>query len=162
MIRVGLGTDKHRLGIGRPLIVGGVKVESLKGAVGHSDADVLTHAVIDAVLGAAGLGDIGHHFPDNDPEWKDADSLGMLRKVRLIVESAGFKIGNIDCSVHLERPRLGPLKQTMAATLAEALNIPRHMVNVKAKSGEAVGPVGSGEAIEAFAVALLSNPGGNP
>ncbi len=160
MIRVGLGTDKHRLGIGRPLIIGGVKVDSPKGAVGHSDADVLAHVVIDALLGAAGLGDIGHHFPDNDPQWKNANSIEMLKKVAMIVESAGFNIVNIDCSVHLERPKLGKLKQEMSAKLAEALGMPRHMVNVKAKSGEGLGDVGNGESVEAFAVALLEGVSG--
>lgn len=155
MIRVGIGTDKHRLGVGRPLLLAGVQIESPKGAVGHSDADALAHAVIDAVLGAAGLGDIGHHFPDSDPKWKGADSMEMLRKTVEILKSAGYKPVNIDAVVHIERPKLGRHKQEMAANLADALGIPRHMANVKAKTGEELDSVGRGESIEAFAIAQV-------
>lgn len=157
MIRIGIGTDKHRLTFGRPLILGGVEIEGAKGAVGHSDADALAHAVIDAILGAAGMGDIGDRFPDDDPEWKGADSIDMLRKTKNIVISAGYKPGNVDAVVHLEQPKLGLLKQDMAANLADALDLPRHMVNVKAKSGEGSGEIGAGEVVETFAIALLES-----
>ena len=156
MIRVGIGTDKHRLAFGKPLLLGGVKVESGKGAIGHSDADTLAHAVIDAVLGAAGLGDIGHHFPDDDPQWAGADSIEMLKKVASIIQSGGFKVVNVDAIVHIQTPKLGRDKQKMAGNLANALGIPSHTVNVKAKSGEQVGPIGREEAISATAVVLLT------
>ncbi|MCW8129645.1 MAG: 2-C-methyl-D-erythritol 2,4-cyclodiphosphate synthase [Planctomycetota bacterium] len=154
-MRFGIGTDKHRLVAGRILWLGGVKVPSVKGGFGHSDADTLTHAVIDALLGAAGLGDIGHHFPDSDPKWKDANSIEMLKKVVEILQHAGYKPVNVDVSVHLEQPKLGRLKQEMAGNIADSLQIPRHMVNIKAKTGEGVDAVGQGEAVEAFAVAQI-------
>ena len=128
-----------------------------KGGAGHSDADVLTHAVIDALLGAAGLGDIGHHFPDNDPKWKDADSIVLLSKTLEILKSAGYEPINVDASVHLELPKLGRLKQEMAGNIADTLKIPRHRVNIKAKTGEGTGSVGRGEAIDAFAVAQVES-----
>ncbi|MBE7463673.1 MAG: 2-C-methyl-D-erythritol 2,4-cyclodiphosphate synthase [Planctomycetes bacterium] len=155
MNRVGLGTDRHRLAFGKKLILGGVKVESPKGAVGHSDADALTHAVIDAVLGAAGMGDIGHHFPDTDPQWKDANSIELLKKCVELLKTTGYRPTNVDAVVHLEQPKLGRLKQEMAANIADALQLPRHMVNVKAKTGEGLGPVGTGDAVEALAVASI-------
>jgi 2-C-methyl-D-erythritol 2,4-cyclodiphosphate synthase len=155
MERVGIGTDLHRLAFGRSLVLGGVRVDSPKGAVGHSDGDTLTHAVIDAILGASGLGDIGHHFPDSDQKWKDANSIEMLKTALQLVKHAGYEVVNIDASVHLEQPKLGGLKGEMASNLAAALNIPRHMVNIKAKSGESVGDVGRGEVVEAFVAALV-------
>lgn len=155
MILVGIGTDRHRLVAGRPLILGGVTVESPKGAAGHSDADTLTHAVIDAVLGAAALGDIGSHFPDNDPKWKGADSMELLRKTMELLKEAGCEVVNIDASVHLETPKLGRLKQEMCVKLAEALNIPRFRVNIKAKTGEGLDAVGEGQAVEAVAIAQV-------
>ncbi|HYG75489.1 MAG TPA: 2-C-methyl-D-erythritol 2,4-cyclodiphosphate synthase [Planctomycetota bacterium] len=156
-MRVGIGTDRHRLVFGKKLILGGVKVEAPKGAFGHSDADALTHAVIDALLGAAGLGDIGHHFPDNDPKFKDADSIELLKKTLEILSLAGYAPINIDSSVHLEQPKLGRLKQEMAATIADALKIPRHRVNVKAKTGEGMDAVGKGDCVEAFAIAQVES-----
>lgn len=155
MERIGFGTDRHRLAFGKKLILGGVRLDFGKGAVGYSDGDALTHAVIDAVLGAAGLGDIGHHFPDRDPKWKDADSLSMLKNVVKIIRAAGYEVVNVDTVIHLEQPKLGETKVEMAACLAEALSLPRHMVNVKAKTGEGLGDVGRGEAVETFAVALV-------
>lgn len=155
MFRVGIGTDRHRLVFGRKLIVGGVHVEYAKGGHGHSDADVLTHAVIDALLGAAGMGDIGHHFPDNDPKWKDADSMELLAKTVGILRRAGFETVNVDASVHLEEPKLGALKIQMAKALADTLRIPRNAVNVKAKTGEGCDSVGKSEAIEATAIAMI-------
>ena len=157
MIRFGIGTDRHRLAGGNKLILGGVEVPALKGAVGYSDADTLTHAVIDALLGAAGLGDIGHHFPDSDPKWKGANSIEMLKKTVETLRLSGYLPVNVDASVHLENPKLGRYKQEMAGILAEALGLPRHMVNVKAKSGETVGTVGRGEAVEAFAIAQVAS-----
>jgi 2-C-methyl-D-erythritol 2,4-cyclodiphosphate synthase len=157
MLRAGIGTDKHRLAGGRKLTVGGVWIDFPKGFVGHSDGDVLTHAVIDALLGAAGLGDIGHHFPDTDPKWKDANSLEMLKKTVEILKNAGYQPVNVDCTVHLEQPKLGRLKQEMSGVLATALGIPRHMVNVKAKTGEGMGEIGRGDAGEAFAVAMVES-----
>ena len=155
MLRIGIGTDKHRLGVGRKLILGGVHIEFFKGAMGHSDADTLTHAVIDAALGACGLGDIGHHFPDKDPQFKNANSIELLKKVEQILANAGYKVVNVDAAIHLEQPKLGRHKQEMAGNIADALKIPRHMVNVKAKTGEEIGEVGRGEAVEAFAAILV-------
>lgn len=155
MIRVGIGTDRHRLGVGKKLILGGIEVESPKGAIGHSDADALTHAVIDALLGAAGLGDIGHHFPDTDPKWKNVDSILLLTKVLDILTTAGYRPVNIDAAVHLEAPKLGHLKREMAAKLADTLKLPRHFVNVKAKTGEGLDAVGELNAVEAIAIAQV-------
>ena len=157
MNRVGIGTDRHRLVFGKKLILGGIVVESAKGAVGHSDADTLTHAVIDALLGAAGLGDIGHHFPDNDPKWKDADSIELLAKTLDILKNAGYEPINIDASVHLEQPKLGRLKQEMCSKIADTLKMPRHRVNIKAKTGEGMDSVGKGEAVEAIAIAQVES-----
>jgi len=158
MQRIGLGTDKHLMAGGRKLVLGGVLLDFPKGLVGHSDGDVLTHAVIDALLGAAGLGDIGHHFPDTDPKWKGADSIEMLKLTVDILKNANCRPVNVDCTIHLQQPKLGWLKQEMVARLAEAMGVPRHMVNVKAKSGEGTGEIGRGEAIEAFAIALVEAP----
>jgi 2-C-methyl-D-erythritol 2,4-cyclodiphosphate synthase len=150
-----LGTDRHLLAPGRKLILGGVKVDSPKGLLGHSDGDALTHAVMDALLGAAGLGDIGQHFPDSDPRWKDADSIELLKATAQLLKDAGCRPVNVDAVAHIEKPKLGGLKVEMAARLAEAVGLPRSMVNVKAKTGEGVGEVGRGEAVEALAIALV-------
>jgi len=155
MIRVGIGTDKHRLVFGRKLMLGGLDVEFGKGAMGHSDGDALLHAIIDALLGAAGLGDIGHHFPDTDPKWKDANSLVLLGKTLELLKAANFVPLNIDATVHLEQPKLGRLKQEMGSRIADTLKIPRHCVNIKAKTGEGLDSVGKGEAIEALAIAQV-------
>jgi 2-C-methyl-D-erythritol 2,4-cyclodiphosphate synthase len=157
MIRVGIGTDRHRLVFGKKLILGGVLIDSGKGAVGHSDADTLTHAVIDALLGAAGLGDIGHHFPDNDPKWKDANSIQLLAKTLEILAASGYVPVNIDASVHLETPKLGRLKQEMSGIIADTLKIPKHRVNIKAKTGEGMDAVGKGDAVEAIAIAQVDS-----
>lgn len=157
MMRVGIGTDRHRLVFGKPLILGGVKVDSAKGATGHSDADTLTHAIIDALLGAAGLGDIGHHFPDTDAKWKDADSIALLVKTLDILHSAGYEPVNVDASVHLETPKLGRLKVEMCAKIADTLKLPRHHVNIKAKTGEGMDSVGKGDAVEAVAIAQIQS-----
>ena len=157
MIRVGIGTDRHRLVFGKKLILGGVHVEYGKGAIGHSDADALTHAIIDALLGAAGLGDIGHHFPDNDVKWKDANSMELLEKTLEILKNAGYEPINVDASIHLELPKLGRLKQEMGGNIADTLKIPRHRVNIKAKTGEGMDSVGKGEAVEALAIAQVES-----
>jgi 2-C-methyl-D-erythritol 2,4-cyclodiphosphate synthase len=152
---IGFGYDTHRLVAGRPLIIGGVRVEHDMGLDGHSDADVLTHAVIDALLGAAGLGDIGEHFPDTDERWRDADSIALLRRVGELVAAAGLRVVNVDATVVLERPQLAPHRAAMRARLAEALGLEERRVNVKATRGEGMGFVGRGEGATALAVAAL-------
>jgi 2-C-methyl-D-erythritol 2,4-cyclodiphosphate synthase len=155
MTRTGIGYDSHRLVAGRPLVLGGIEIASELGLDGHSDADVLTHAVIDAVLGAAGLGDIGQHFPDTDPEFAGADSIGLLRVVVDRVRAAGFRVGNVDATVVIERPKLAPHRPAMEARLAQALGVGDAEVNVKATTGELVGFVGRGEGAAALAVATI-------
>ena len=154
-MRIGHGYDVHRLVAGRPLILGGVEVESEVGLDGHSDADVLTHAIIDALLGAAALGDIGQHFPDTDPEWKGADSMALLRAVVARVAEAGWRVGNVDATVVLQRPKLRPHIDAMRAALARDLGVDLGAVSVKATTGEGMGFVGTGAGAAAHAVALL-------
>lgn len=154
-IRVGLGHDRHRLVAGRPLILGGVRIEYEFGLDGHSDADVLLHAITDAILGAAGLGDIGESFPNTDPQWANADSAIFVRHAVSEVRSRGWEIANLDCTIHAERPKLSPMKQMIAVRVAELLGVAPDRVNVKAKTGEKVGPIGRKEAIDADAVVLL-------
>jgi 2-C-methyl-D-erythritol 2,4-cyclodiphosphate synthase len=156
MLRTGLGIDTHAFAPGRPLILGGVRIPGEEGLAGHSDADVLTHAVIDALLGAAGLGDIGQHFPDTDPRFKDADSVELLRSVVAKLAERGFAIGNVDVTVVLERPKLSPHRDAIRATLADALGLPPDAVNVKATTGERMGFVGRGEGAAAMAVATVA------
>jgi len=156
MVRTGLGIDTHAFAAGRPLILGGITIPHDVGLAGHSDADVLTHAVIDALLGAAGLGDIGQHFPDTDAEFKDADSIGLLRVVAAELGARGFAIANVDATVVLERPKLAPHREAMRGRLAEALGLPPDRVNVKATTGERMGFVGRGEGAAAMAVATIS------
>lgn len=153
--RIGFGYDVHRLVPGRPLILGGVRIPSERGLAGHSDADVLLHAIADALLGAAALGDIGQHFPDTDPRWKDADSLELLRQVCHQVVAAGYEVANVDSTVVLERPRLRPYIDTMRANIARVLALPAEAVSVKATTSEGMGFVGIGEGAVAFAVCLL-------
>jgi 2-C-methyl-D-erythritol 2,4-cyclodiphosphate synthase len=155
MFRIGIGHDTHRLEAGRPLVLGGIPVESDRGAVGHSDADALSHAVTDAILGALCEGDIGVHFPDRDPQWKDADSLQMLARVVWLAAQRGYQIVNVDATVHIERPRLRPHVQAMRERLAEILSIDVGNVSVKAKTGEGLDAVGEGRAVTAQAVVLL-------
>jgi 2-C-methyl-D-erythritol 2,4-cyclodiphosphate synthase len=154
MFRVGLGHDRHRLAVGRPLVLGGVRIVSDVGLEGHSDADVLLHAVTDALLGAVAAGDIGELFPNTDSRWKDADSTVFLRAALDRVRQGGYAVGNLDCTLHAERPKLSLHKEAIARRLADLLGVPRDRVNVKAKTGEGVGPVGRGEAIDADAVVL--------
>ena len=155
MTRSGIGYDLHRLAEGRPLIVGGVTVPFDKGPVGHSDGDVLAHAVCDALLGAGGLGDIGKHFPDTDPRWKGANSLKFLEYTRDLLAGAGMKIAYIDAVVICERPKLGPHFPVMREALSRALGIPSDRVHLKAKTNEGVDAVGRGEAIAAHAIATV-------
>ena len=155
MTRTGQGYDSHRLAPGRRLVLGGVEIPSDVGLGGHSDADVLTHAVIDALLGAAGLGDIGEHFPDTAAEYKDADSIALLREVAGLVGAAGWALVNVDATVVIERPRLAPHRAGMRTRLAEALGLDGGAVNVKATTGEAVGFVGRGEGAAALAIATV-------
>ena len=154
-MRIGIGYDVHRLVEGRPLIVGGVPIESALGLLGHSDADVLTHAVVDALLGAAALGDIGQHFPDTDEAWRGADSLALLRAVAAKGAEAGWAVGNVDATVVLQRPKLRPHVEAMRANLAAALGVEVGRVSVKATTGEGMGFVGREEGAAAHAVALL-------
>jgi len=152
---VGIGYDSHRFAAGRRLVLGGVEIEHPLGLAGHSDADVLTHAVIDALLGAAALGDIGAHFPDTDPRWEGADSIELLRAVATLLAAEGYAIGNVDATVVLERPKLLPHRPAMRARLAEALGVDERRVNVKATTGEGMGFVGRGEGAAAMAVAAV-------
>jgi len=155
MFRIGIGHDTHRLAEGRPLVLGGVRVESERGAEGHSDADALAHAVTDAVLGAMCEGDIGVHFPDRDPRWKDADSMQLLARVMWLAGERGYRIVNVDATVMLERPRLRPYVDEMRARLSEVLGAGRDRVSVKAKSGEGLDAVGEQRAVTVQAVVLL-------
>jgi 2-C-methyl-D-erythritol 2,4-cyclodiphosphate synthase len=155
MFRIGIGHDTHQLAVGRPLVLGGVAIESDRGAVGHSDADALSHAITDAILGALCEGDIGVHFPDHDPQWKDADSLQMLARVVWLANQRGYEIVNVDATVMLERPRLRPHVQAMRERLAQVLSIDVACVSVKAKTGEGLDAVGDGRAVTVQAVVLL-------
>jgi 2-C-methyl-D-erythritol 2,4-cyclodiphosphate synthase len=151
----GIGYDCHRLAAGRRLILGGVEIPHERGLEGHSDADVLTHAVIDALLGAAGLGDIGEHFPDTDERYRDADSMVLLETVLTTVIAAGLEVENVDCTVAMEAPKLAPHRQAIRDRLARALGLPPMRVNVKATTGEGMGFVGRGEGLAALAIASL-------
>ena len=153
--RAGIGYDLHRLVEGRPLIVGGVTIPSARGALGHSDADVVCHALTDAVLGAASLGDIGGQFPDTDPRWKDASSLDLLRRAVAMLADDGLQVGNVDVTVILERPKIKDHVDAMRAAVADALGIDASRVSIKGKTNEGVDAVGLGEAIAAHAVALV-------
>jgi 2-C-methyl-D-erythritol 2,4-cyclodiphosphate synthase len=153
--RTGIGWDVHRIQAGRPLILGGVRIPSEFGLEGHSDADVLAHAITDAILGAAALGDIGMHFPDSDPKWKGADSLLFLKHARNLALEAGYKIVNIDSTVILERLRLRDHRLAIRESLADALEVELDRVSLKFKTAEKVGPVGEGRSAEAQAIATL-------
>ena len=156
MFRIGLGCDTHRLAEGRPLILGGVLLQAERGAEGHSDADALAHAVADAILGALCEGDLGVHFSDRDPQWKDADSLDLLARVVWLARERGWKVVNVDSTVMLEQPRLRPFVQEMREKLARTLEIDVSGVSVKAKTGEKLDAVGRGEAVMTQAVVLLT------
>ena len=154
-MRIGHGYDVHRLVEGRDLILGGVKIDYEKGLLGHSDADVLLHAVSDALLGAAGLGDIGRHFPDTDPKYKGADSLELLRQVAGKIAAAGYRVGNVDVTMIAQRPRLKDFIPQMEQNIASALNVEPGRINVKATTEEHLGFTGSGEGMACHAVCIL-------
>jgi 2-C-methyl-D-erythritol 2,4-cyclodiphosphate synthase len=158
-VRIGIGYDSHRMVTGRPLVIGGVHIPHELGLEGHSDADVLAHAVIDALLGAAGLGDIGEHFPDTDEAWRGADSMQLLAAIVAMVIAGGHEIVNVDCTVLLERPKLGPHRTAIRERLAQALGLQIARVNLKASTGEGMGFVGRGEGVAALAVASLARAG---
>jgi 2-C-methyl-D-erythritol 2,4-cyclodiphosphate synthase len=154
-MRIGIGYDVHAFGEKRPLKLGGVEVEHEQGLSGHSDADVLLHAIIDALLGAAGLGDIGQHFPPDDPSFRGADSLALLRQVVGLLRTVGYSVENVDATVVAERPRLQPYIPSMRQRIAVTLGIPETSVSVKATSPEGLGALGRGEGIAALATALI-------
>ncbi len=158
MIRVGLGHDTHRLGSDSPLVIGGVTVPHECGPIAHSDGDVLLHALIDALLGAAGLGDIGEWFPDTDAEWKGADSAALLAPVLQRLADLGYRVVNVDAIVFAQRPKLSPYKEAIRNRIAELLGIAADCVNVKAKTGEQVGPIGREEALCAEVAVLIERP----
>ena len=145
MSLLGIGYDSHRLAAGRRLVIGGVEIPHERGLEGHSDADVLAHAITDALLGAAGLGDIGAHFPDTDERWRGADSIELLRQVVAMLDERGLRVGNVDCTVVMEAPKLAPHRDAIRARLAGALAVSPARVNVKASTGEGIGFVGRGE-----------------
>ncbi len=156
-MRIGQGYDVHKLTEGRELILGGVKIPYEKGLLGHSDADVLVHAVMDALLGAAALGDIGEHFPDTDPEYKGISSIELLKHVGRLLEKSGYVIENIDATIIAQKPKLLAYRLKMAENIADALNLPAGRVNVKATTEEGLGFTGSGEGISSQAVTLLTS-----
>ena len=156
-LRVGLGHDTHRLAADRALILGGVKIEFDRGLLGHSDADILLHAITDALLGAAGLGDIGDAFPDTDPAYAGIDSSLLLAETLKRVSAQGWRIVNLDCTIFAQRPKLAPHKPAIRKRLAELLGLPAESINVKAKTGEHVGPIGREEAMSADAIVLLAS-----
>jgi 2-C-methyl-D-erythritol 2,4-cyclodiphosphate synthase len=153
--RIGSGHDTHRLAEGRPLILGGVAIPHARGLVGHSDADVVLHAATDALLGAAGLGDIGDAYPDTDPNWKDADSRLFLTDTLAKMNQLGWRVVNLDLTIFAQEPKLGPVKSTIRQSLATLLGLTPDAVNVKAKTGEKVGHIGRGEAIGCHAIVLI-------
>ena len=154
-IRIGNGYDIHCLGPNRPLILGGIQIPHTLGLVGHSDADVLTHAIMDALLGALSLGDIGHYFPPSDPQWAGANSLLLLQQVDQVVRSQGWQISNIDSVIVAEQPKMKPHLRAMQEKLGQTLNIAPDQVSIKATTNEKLGPVGRGEGIAVYAVVLL-------
>jgi 2-C-methyl-D-erythritol 2,4-cyclodiphosphate synthase len=158
-VRVGIGYDSHRLVAGRPLRIGLVEIPFEKGLSGHSDGDILVHALTDALLGAAGLGDIGRHFPDDDPRWKGADSRVFLEHAVLLLGELGYRPSSVDAVVILERPKLAPHVEKICACLAGVLRVPANCVSVKAKTAEGLGDVGQGHAAECHAVAVIERAG---
>jgi 2-C-methyl-D-erythritol 2,4-cyclodiphosphate synthase len=156
-VRVGEGWDTHALVPGRALVLGGVQIPFERGLLGHSDADALLHAITDAVLGAAGLGDIGRHFPDTDERFRGADSVVLLQEAVARARAAGWQVGNVDSTVIAQAPKLAPHIAAMRERIAQALGVPPDQVNVKAKTAERLGPVGMGQSIEARAVVLLAS-----
>ena len=155
MIRIGLGKDLHPLVEGRKFLLGGVEIPFEKGELGHSDGDVLAHAIIDAILGAAGMGDIGEFYPPTDAAWKDADSIKLLKDAWEKVKSAGWRLINLDCVINCEKPKILPHRENIRQSLALCLGVEKSQVFVKGKTNEGLGPVGTGDAVEAMAVCLL-------
>lgn len=155
-MRVGIGYDVHRFAEGRRLILGGVELANDRGLEGHSDADVLLHAIMDALLGAAALGDIGHHFPPSDMRWKDASSLMLLRQVHTLLDRDGWRVGNVDATVIAERPKVAPHIESMRAAISAALDVESSCISIKATTNERMGFVGRGEGIAALATALIT------
>lgn len=155
-MQIGIGYDVHRLVTGRPLILGGAKIPFEKGLQGHSDADVLVHAVCDALLGSVGLGDIGQHFPDTDPQYKDISSLKLLARTSAMVRRQGFAVQNIDTIIFAEAPQIGPYRETMQKNLARAVEVAPSCINIKATTTEGLGPIGRGEGIGAMSVVLVA------
>jgi len=155
-MRIGIGYDSHRLVAGRKLIIGGIAIPFAKGLLGHSDADVLCHAIIDSIIGALGLGDIGKHFPDTDPQWEDASSIELLKYVVELTRVNGYEVTWIDSSIIAERPKLAPYIEAMKKAISES-GIPSGVINIKAKTNEGMGFTGRGEGIAAYAVCLLSS-----
>jgi 2-C-methyl-D-erythritol 2,4-cyclodiphosphate synthase len=156
-MRIGHGFDAHRLVEGRALIIGGVRVPFERGALGHSDGDVLAHAVADAILGAAALGDLGSRFPDTDPRWKDADSMELLAQCARAVRDAGFSIVNVDATIVVDRPKLATFIEAMRENIASRLDVPPNCVGLKAKTSEGMGYTGDGTGLAVFAVALIDS-----
>ena len=154
-MKIGQAVDIHKLVENRPLILGGVRIEFEKGLLGHSDADVLTHAVGESIIGALGQGDLGRHFPDTDPAYAGISSLILLEKVREMMDEMGYRIGNVDATVLIERPKLAPFKKQMEENLAAVLHCEPSRINVKATRGEGLGFVGRGEGVQAYSVCLL-------
>jgi len=155
MVRIGTGYDVHRLAAGRKLMIGGVDIPFEKGLLGHSDADVLLHAICDALLGAAGLGDIGRHFPDTAPQYRGISSLMLLEEVRRLLAGAGFRVNNIDATIVAEKPKMASLIPAMVTNIASAVKVDRSAINVKATTTEGLGFAGRGEGMAAYAVALI-------
>ncbi len=155
-MRAGLGFDLHRMRRGRPFVLAGVRIQHPAGPAGHSDADPLSHAVVDALLGAASLGDIGDHFPDSDPRWRGTPGIEFLRRTRVLLAKAGWRPANVDATLLCERPKLGPHKRAIAAAVPKAPGLPAAAVSVKAKTMEGLGEIGRGRAVAAQAVALVS------
>ena len=157
-MRIGIGYDSHKLVEGRRLIIGGITIPFEKGLLGHSDADVLSHAIIDSLIGALGLGDIGQHFPDTDPQWKDASSIELLKRIISLIRMNGYEVSWIDSSIIAEQPKLSPYIEDMKTALSES-GIPPGAINIKAKTNEGMGFIGRGEGIAAYAVCLLKRIG---
>jgi 2-C-methyl-D-erythritol 2,4-cyclodiphosphate synthase len=153
-MRIGIGYDSHKLVEGRRLIIGGITIPFEKGLIGHSDADVLSHAIIDSLIGALGLGDIGQHFPDTDPQWKDASSIELLKHIINLIRMNGYEVSWIDSSIIAEKPKLSPYIEDMKTALSES-GIPSGAINIKVKTNEGMGFIGRGEGIAAYAVCLL-------
>ena len=156
MLKIGVGKDLHRLVKGRPFLLGGIKIPAERGEWGHSDGDVLAHAVCDAILGAAALGDIGSLYPPSDPAWKDADSMALLRSAYSLVKKVGWHLVNLDCVVSCEVPKILPFRDSIRQSLAGVLEVSVDAVFVKGKTAEGLGPLGKGKAVEAVAVCLLA------